>query len=226
MEWVNPHKRRNTIIKNMQSGRFACLIVMLVLGCFSITSISLLARSDKKTELEDSLTVTGDYDEIIYNVDIGFEDNLSELEYIEDIGLYYELGTVSNVNETKNFKAISFKDELSEDIYHMSCIRGIYPRNENEIAIDVSVANAYGIASYPGEVLNLKLYDSNGEYIETKEFVVSGVFQCSKEEVINGWTRCPSFAFYNDLYQMPAVYFYNPDLNTWSCSKETVFFRA
>lgn len=217
---------RNVIIKDLQSGRFLCLIVMLILGSFSITTTSLLVRSEKKTEIEEVLTITGDYDEIIYNTDIGFENTLSDIENIDDIGLYYELGSVSNVDETESFKAVSLKDELSEDIYHMICIRGTYPKNENEIAIDISVANKYGIAPYPGETLNLKLYNSKGIYINTKEFIVSGVFRCSSNEMVGGWYRCPNFARDNNSYQMPAVFFYSSDLDIWECNKETVFFRA
>ena len=132
----------------------------------------------------------------------------------------------SNVDETDSFKAVSLKDKLSEDIYHMICIRGTYPKNENEIAIDISVANKYGIAPYPGETLNLKLYNSQGIYINTKEFIVSGVFKCSSNEMVGGWYRCPNFARDNNSYQMPAVFFYSSDLDIWECNKETVFFRA
>lgn len=199
---------------------------MIILGSFSVTTTSLLVRSEKKTEIEEVLTITGDYDEIIYNIDIGFENTLSDIENIDDIGLYYELGSVSNADETESFKAVSLKDELSEDIYHMICIRGTYPKNENEIAIDISVANKYGIAPYPGETLNLKLYNSKGIYINTKEFIVSGVFRCSSNEMVGGWYRCPNFARDNNSYQMPAVFLYPSDLDIWDCNKETVFFRT
>ncbi|MCQ2467203.1 MAG: FtsX-like permease family protein [Clostridia bacterium] len=217
---------RDVLRRDMRSGRFICLIVMLIFGCFSITTTSLLIRSDKKTEIEDSLTITGDYDEIIYNTGVGLEEQLSEQDYVEKIGLYYELGSVANIDETKIFKAISFKNQLSEEIYHMTCIRGTYPREDNEIAIDVSVANAYGIAPYPGETLNLKMYDSYGDYIETREYVVSGVFRASSNEALGGWNRCPDFAFYTDSYQMPAVCFAPADLELWNCTKETVFFTS
>lgn len=218
--------RRNRLIQERRSGGFICLIVMLVLGCFSITTTSLLARSDKRTEIEDALTITGDYDEIIYNTGIGFEESLLSQDYVDEIGLYYELGMVSNNTEIGSFKAVALKDDLSEEIYHLTCIRGRYPRQENEIAIDVSVANTFGIAPYPGETIDLKLFNANGDYIETRSLEISGVFRCSDNEVVGGWYRCPSFAFENDAYQMPAVFFPPTYCDVFACENETVFFRS
>ncbi len=214
-------------LQDLRSGRFICLVAMLIFGCFSITTTCLLVRSDKNTELENILRIQGDYDEIIYETGIGFEDVLSTSELVADLGVYYELGTVTSENDTFSFKAAALKDALSEDIYHMTCIRGRYPKSDDEIAIDISVANTYGIAPYPGESLNLKKYDSNGEYIETREFKISGVFKCSSNETLGGWERCPYFALYSqDLYAVPAVFFFSSDLDSWNCTKETVFFRA
>ena len=133
--------KQSNVGKSRQSGGFICLIAMLIFGCFSITTACLLVRSDKKTEIEDNLTITGDYDVIAYEAPIGFEDYLARSEVIDDVGLYYELGSVTNADETESFKAVALKDELSEDIYHLTCIRGSYPKSNNEIAIDVSVAN-------------------------------------------------------------------------------------
>ena len=218
--------KHEVILRDMRSGRFICLIAMLVLGVFSITTISLLIRSEKKTEIEEALTITGDYDEIIYDTNIGLENSLFGSDLIDDIGLYYELGSITDTDDIANFKAVAFKDKVSENIYHMTCIRGNYPQNNNEIAIDISVANTYGIAPYNGETLALKLYNSKGEYIQTRDYVVSGVFEGSNNEVIGGWNRCPGFAFDTNSYRMPAVFFYNSDLDVWECTNETVFFNS
>lgn len=218
--------QKKRIISDFRSGRFICLIIMLIFGGFSISTTSLLVRSEKRTEIEEFLDVTGDYDEIVYNTRIGFEEALSELDFVDDIGLYYELGAISNISDVYTFKAVALKDELSEELYHLTCIRGTYPRRENEIAIDVSVANTYGIAPYPGETIDLKLYNFKGDYIETRSFVISGVFKCSNNEVVGGWNRCPFFAFDNDSYQMPAVFFSPSCTDLFSCVNETVFFRS
>ena len=85
--------KQRVLWKSKQTGGFICLFAMLILGCFSITTASLLIRSDKKTEIEDALTICGDYDVIVYEAAIGFEDYLAKSEVIDDIGLYYELGT-------------------------------------------------------------------------------------------------------------------------------------
>ena len=141
------------------------------IGLFNFEATGLLVRSIKMTEMEDCRCKTGDYDAALYMVDIGIEDAFLKSGIIDEVGLYYELGTVTDVNGVAEFKAVSLKDDLSEDIYHMTCIRGSYPQSENEIAIDISVAHAYGIPPYPDESIDLKMYDSEGEYIGSKTYI-------------------------------------------------------
>ncbi len=216
--------RNGTWMNNKRSGGVICLIVMLIFGCFSITSVCLLVRSEKKTEMEEALTLEGDYDVIAYEAPIGFEDQFSEVEWLDEIGLYYEIGTVTNSDERASFRSVSFKDELSEKMYHLPCIRGAYPKNENEIAVDVSVASTYGIPPYPGETISLKSFDTDGEYIGEKEYVISGVFRLSNNAVYKGWYRSPLSGVRD--YSMPGVFFYPSDSAIRRCTKETVFFRA
>ncbi len=209
--------------KNKQSGGVICLIAMIIFGCFSITTTCLLVRSEKKTEIEDALTLCGDYDAIAYEAPIGFETLFSDSDVIDDIGLYYELGTVTNEDETETFKAVALKDELSEELYHLTCIRGSLPKAPNEIAIDIAVAKAYGIVPYPGENVVLKSYDSEGVYIGEEEYLVSGVFQIINNDVYGGWNRAPLDSI---QYEAPAVFFFSSVIESRNCSKETVFFRA
>lgn len=209
-----------------RSGSVICLIVMLIFGCFSITATCLLVRSEKKTEMEEALTLTGDYDVIAYDTPIGFEDNLARSEVIDDVGVYYELGTVTNSDERETFKAVALKDELSEEMYHLTCMRGFYPKNDNEVAIDVSVANTYGIAPYPGETISLKSFDNEGTFIKEEEYVISGVFRLSNEAVYGGWNRAPLIQDMPLGYQMPAVFFCSSDFESWNCTKETVFIKS
>ena len=216
--------RNRTWMNNKRSGGVICLIVMLIFGCFSITSVCLLVRSEKKTEMEEALTLEGDYDVIAYEAPIGFEDQFSEVEWLDEIGLYYEMGTVTNSDERASFRSVSFKDELSEKMYHLPCIRGAYPKNENEIAVDVSVASMYGIPPYPGETISLKSFDTDGEYIGEKEYVISGVFRLSNNAVYKGWYRS-TLSGVRD-YSMPGVFFYPSDSAIRRCTKETVFLRA
>lgn len=212
------------ILRNSkQSGRILCLIAMLIFGCFSITATCLIVRSEKKTEIEDALTMCGDYDVIAYETPIGFEDNFLDSEFIDDVGLYYELGMVTNLDERETFKAVSLKDELSEEMYHLTCIRGCFPKSNNEIAVDISVAYTFGVAPYPGEEISLKLLDFNGRYIGEKKYVISGVFRLINNHVYGGWNRASLDSI---QYEVPAVFFYPSDLDSWNCTKETVFFRA
>lgn len=211
---------------SLQSGRFFCLIAMLVFGSFSITTTCLLIRSDKKTEIEDALTICGDYDVIVYETPLGCEDYLSNSNMIDSIGLYYELGSVTNNDETGFFKAVALKDSVSEDIYHLTCIRGSYPKDENEIAIDVSVAKVFGIAPYPGETISFKTFDSAGKYIGYKDYIVSGIFRLSDNDSVGGWGRAPLIYNDPDWYPMPAVFFSASVVDSWNCTSETIFIRS
>lgn len=209
-----------------QAGSFVCLLVMLIFGCCAITLTSLFIRSAKWTEMNEGINKVGDYEAIIYNADIGFENTMMNSAYIDDAGLYYELGTATNASETSGFRAIAFRDELSEEIYHMSCLSGSYPTSEDEVAIDISVANAYGIPSVPGQELSLNLYDENGNLATSREYRVSGVFRASDNDVVGGWYRCPFFSAHEELYTMPGIVFHSSVAENVECSKEVVFVRA
>ena len=214
------------MLKRKQAGRTLCLLAMLVFGCFSITTTCLLIRSEKKTEIDDALALCGDYDVIAYEAPLGFEDYCRDSKVIDDVGLYYELGSVSNSESTSFFKAVGLKDELSEEMYHLTCFRGSLPTTSNEIAIDISVANTFGVIPYPGETIILKNYNSSGEYIEEKEYKICGVFRMVNSDVYGGWNRAPYSVEVPMTYDAPTVFFCPYNLDKWGCTKETIFFRA
>lgn len=211
-----------TQVRKTQAGRFICLLVMIIFGCCTITVTGLFVRSIKQTELNDSLDITGDYDVIVFNTDPLLYDILHENESINNIGCYYELGTVTDEQETASFKAVAFRDDVSEELYHQTCIRGSYPSNANEIAIDVSVANRYGIPSMPGEIICLNLYDEDGIFLESRDYVVSGIFRGSCSDAYGGWYRYSEVPDGSE-YSLPAVIFY-PDADLLStCPDITLF---
>ncbi|MBR5424985.1 MAG: ABC transporter permease [Clostridiales bacterium] len=215
-------KVHNYGLRSLRSGSFICLIVMLIFGAFSITTTSLLIRAEKKTQLEDLLTKTGDYEVSVYNAELGFEDALAASKEVDAVGLYYELGTVTNASGAAPFRAVALRDELSEELYHLTCFRGTLPEKENEVAMDISVANAFGVAPYPGEKILLKAYNSEGEYIGDRQCVLSGVYKLSSEVDIRGWSRGPDYS----EYTMPGVFFSPVNIDSWGCTRGTVFFRS
>ena len=212
-------------LRKTQAGRFICLLVMVIFGCCAITVTGLFVRSIKQTEIDDTLNITGDYEAIIFDADTAFADILARSELIEDVGLYYELGTVTDESGVSSFKAVAFGDEISENIYHQTCIRGCYPANENEIAIDVSVANRFGIPSLPGETLSLKMFDTYGELLGSQDYYVSGIFRASNNEASGGWYRFAEVPQSSD-YQMPAVFFYSSVAESRGVTQSTVFVRS
>lgn len=209
-------------LKKMQSRRFVSLIVMILLGSFTIATAGYLIRAVKKTELEDAFTLTGKYEAAIYMVDVGSEIALEKSDFIDDIGVYYELGTVSDRERVAEYRAVAYKDKQSENIYHMTCLRGAYPSNSDEVAIDLSVANTYGIPPYPGEIIELDMYNSDGDLVGSRSFTISGVFKNSASMVYGGWYRCPD----GISYSMPAVFFYSDIIQEWDCNKESLFIQS
>ena len=209
-------------VRKTQLGRFISLIIMVLLGSFTVATAGYLIRAVKKTELEDALNLTGNYEAAVYMVDIGFENELERSELIDDVGVYYELGTISDSEGIAEFRAVALKDEPSENIYHMTCLRGDYPSSPNEVAVDISVANTYGIPPYPGESIELSMYNSSGEPIGTQVFEISGIFKDSASEVSGGWYRFPC-----DIpYSMPAAFFCSDDIQRWGTDKESVFIQS
>ena len=214
--------RVSSKLRKTQSGRFISLIIMILLGSFTIATAGYLIRAVKKTELEDALTLTGKYEAAVYMVDIGTEDVLAQSDLIDDIGVYYELGTVSDRERYSEYRAVAYKDEQSENIYHMTCLRGDYPSNSDEVAIDLSVANTYGIPPYPGEIIELDMFNSDGDLVGSRTFKISGIFQNAASVVYGGWYRCP----YDIPYSMPAVFFCPDITQDWECNKESVFIQS
>jgi len=219
------HNSKKSLYKG-QAGRLFCLLAVLIIGCAVIVSTGLLIRSNKDYQLNRSLTDTGDYDGIIYDVPIGSASNLLEnCSLIKESGSYLEVGMVSPPGSQVSFKGAVFKDGASEQLYHMPCIRGTYPHKNDEVVIDVSVAQTMGIPPYPGEIIELVLFDEDGNMIKSSKYMVSGIIEASSDLVWGGWYRYPSE--YNDgEYLMPSIFFCNETFDSYKSGNEVCFVQA
>ena len=215
------------LLYRRQAGRLFCLLVMFILGATTITSTGYLIRSQKEYELNKTLTETGDYDVIIYDVPSNIVDEVDfNPEVFESEGSYLEAGIFSSPDCDVLFKGAIFKNHDSEQMYHMPCIRGSYPNSENEVALDISTAQALGITPYPGTQVVLGFHDPEGAIVNSKEYTVSGIFEASWDMVWCGWFRYPSDLYDEGEYIMPSIFFYDGLYNSFLPGNEVVMLQA
>lgn len=185
-------------------GRFLTLALSVIMGAAALTAAALLIRSEKKEVFNWVLDIHGNYDIIIYEQEPEFLQTLEAVPEITKAGFYYEMGYAGVEGGEAVYKVASYADEESEVMYHMSCVLGEYPRRDNEIAIDRTVANALGIAPYPGEQVELVLYDLEKQELSRDSFLVSGILDISAEERYGGYERYPLWAAPGE-HDMPLI---------------------
>lgn len=193
--WVNHKKRLLT---------FALIVI---LGTAALISSSLLIRSEKQAVLDEELRLLGDYDIIMYDISDKDGVDFSQNNAVKKFGKYYELGTAVTDNGAETYAAC-FDSEDSENLYHMTCTRGRYPQNSNEIALDLNTAKSLGIKPYPDETVSLQLVSSSGKAIEKKTYTVSGIYELSSPITYGGWYRYPSMMDLGEA-NMPGVFFHS-----------------
>lgn len=182
--------------------RLLTMALAIVMGVAALCCCALLVRSEKAAVLEEYLTYMGDYDLIFYESDMETLEKVSGVEGVTDCGYYHELGYAVQKGG-KEYKVISFGDEKSEEMYHLTCIRGDYPKDETEVALDIETARSFGIAPYPGEQVELTLYDLKKEKLCSRTFTVSGIFELYNANTVGGYRRYPDGM--NIKYIMPTV---------------------
>lgn len=199
--------------------RFFTLMTVLVLGVSAVCCTALLIRSEKQALLEEELRLLGDYDIIACRISDSTAERLRCEEGVEKLGKYYELGCVQNASGTKAFAA-AFADSESEKLYHMTCSKGRYPENEDEVVLDHRTAKSMGVSPYPGERIELSFCGDQGELISTKEYTVSGIIESSSAVVMGGWYRYPN-EMGEGVYDMPSVFFYGGRSDTVTAFMQT-----
>lgn len=181
------------------------LLLTLVVGSSALVFTALLIRSEKQRELDLLLDVSGDYDEIIYNATEEDYSLLKNSDIVSAVGEYVSSGYVGLPESDNKYRAAFFSDDASREIYHLSCIYGEYPQNDNEIAIDIRTAKLCGIEPKIGEHIKLNIYSEDKTKKSEAEFVICGLFEASSEESEMHWIRYPSVKVDED-YCLPAFF--------------------
>lgn len=197
---------------------------IVILGTAALLASSLLLRSEKQAILDEELRLLGDYDIIIYGISESDSNEISTNNAINKYGRYYELGSAVFDNGSQTFAAC-FDSVSSEELYHMTCTRGNYPKNSNEIALDLNTAKSMGIKPYPNEKVNIELITNSGNIIEKKEYTVSGIYELSSPGVYGGWYRYPSMMDLGEA-KMPGVFFHSSVNTMVNSNTVTGFFQT
>lgn len=180
--------------------RMFTLAMVTMIGAVALCMMALFIRSNKTFVLNQVLDERGNYDAIFYGLeeeDIGL---ISQHDGVSSSGYYRELG-YAGINGSSKYKVISFPDNKSVDMYHMSCTKGSYPKSENEIAMDINMAKELGIVPVPGQKIRLTLFDLEKKEQYTEEYTLSGVFEASADS-FGGFNR---YSIDTEGYDVPTI---------------------
>ena len=204
--------------------RLLVFFAAVALGTAGICSSALLVRTEKKAVLENLRVISGEYEIKVNDADkekiISFLDEKDGIDY----GSYDELGYAKDDSGSVVHVAC-FPDKKSEEMYHMTCIKGHYPQNDNEMTIDVSVAKSFGIRPETGQHLKLKYYSYDNKEMYEKEYIISGLFQASNPEAYGGWLRYPTRAEIETV-NMPGLFLYASERDRFDYKNITAFIQV
>lgn len=165
-------------------------------------------RSEKVATMEKELYILGDYDLAAYDVDIRMFDRISHMGGMQQAGYYDRFGSVELAGREGKYPACYFDREASIDMFHMTCLKGGYPRKDNQVAVDFMTLKELGINPKPGEKIELTVFDNHRKVIVYGEYELSGIFVWKNEDVLGGALRYPQFSEEGN-YEMPVLVFHS-----------------
>ena len=181
--------------------RLSSMAVLICIGAATMCLALLFIRSNKQIILNKELNLLGDYDACFYEIKEVDLKHIYENDRVKAVAFYRELG-YAGLESNPNYKVVSFPNEESISIYHMTCVKGGYPKNKDEVAIDVKAAKELGVIPALGSKLYLYFTDKNREYKYSKEYTISGIFESSSLDAYGGFYRYPVSI---DSYDVPSI---------------------
>ena len=206
------------------SKRIITFAIVIILGTAALCMATLFIRSEKQNELNKELTYFGNYDTAFLSMNKNDLKIIQNCNKLSSYGYYNELG-YGGVTDGKQYKVASFPDEKSEQLFHMTCIKGRYPKAEDEIAIDLKTAKDLGVIPYPGKKVTLKLWNLEHKELVTKEYQISGIYELSNSGAESGYTR---FQYIPDKveYDRPLMFVTNENAKYFSSNTITSFIQT
>lgn len=113
--------------------KLAVMLAILLSGTVALALTLLFVRSSKMQELENQLTLLGDYDVIAFDCEYTLAEKATALKSVTDSGMYKRTYVTLGGNSVP---AMAFRDKHSQEIFHMSMLRGTAPESADEVGLD------------------------------------------------------------------------------------------
>lgn len=156
--------------------KYASIVFTVILGIASVLASTYIVRSQKITDLEQTLNNGGFYDFAIYDIDKQVKEEIKKDTRMEHTGSLYELGSIENRNGV-SCTVGAMEDESTEELVHLSTIEGRYPEKEGEIAVDRISLQCMGVQPKLGIELKVTKKDLDGNEIGEENYVVVGIIE-------------------------------------------------
>ncbi|MBR1752804.1 MAG: hypothetical protein IJ740_18360, partial [Ruminococcus sp.] len=98
-------------------AKLAIMLAILLSGIVALALTLLFVRSSKMQELENQLTLSGDYDVIAFDCDYTIAEKVTAIKSVTDSGMYKRTYVTLGGNSVP---AMAFRDKHSQEIFHMS----------------------------------------------------------------------------------------------------------
>ncbi len=155
----------------------ALFILCSVSLCMAAMVIStLLVRSHKLGELDGYLQKSGDYDFAFYQLTEEGEQSLRADEHFSEFGEVYRSGYIRG-NGGTDYDAGYVADARSEEMLHLTPVKGRYPRKSGEICIDRLTLKSLGYPARIGQEVELECLDFEKNPLQTRTFSVVGLIE-------------------------------------------------
>ena len=159
--WMRHKKRAVSII-------FAITISMAALTCAAF-----LARSSSVANLESQLDISGNYDLLLPDATAETLTKYQNDGRLSETGILYRGGLVFS-SDGREF-CYGALENSAIDLYHSTPSEGRYPQNKGEITACRSFFEANGCYPKIGSMLQLSLYDRNGNLFKEESFTIVGI---------------------------------------------------
>ena len=155
---------------------YGSILVTIVLGMMAIIIAAFLVRSQVVTKLETTLNNGGFYDIAIYDISEEIKEEILQDNRIEEAGVVYCLGKAVT-KDGMGFPIGSVENDATQNMLHLTPIKGRYPEKEGEITIDKITMQCMGLDANLGTKIELELQSKDGKKIEKKNYTVVGIIE-------------------------------------------------
>nr|MDE5670249.1 ABC transporter permease [Eubacterium sp.] len=144
--------------------QYTVMVIGIILAMVFSSGVIISLFSFHYSRLEMGRKAMGIQDEILINISEEAIKNADKEGYIDEYGFAHMVGFASTSAENeKNGFYLAWLDDDAKVLSYQSFIKGSYPTNENEIAIEQSVLSRLGIEAQIGDEITLDVFPQNGK---------------------------------------------------------------